>query len=45
MVSVVACHTRDPGSSPVGPKDFSLWNYHNGGSGNSITPESASLEQ
>ena len=27
MVSIVACHTGDRGSTPVGLVDFSPWNY------------------
>ena len=45
MVRVVACHARDRGSNPVGPKSFSLWNYFTGGSGNSATPEGAGFGQ
>ena len=28
MVSVVACHAGDLDSNPVGPEDFSPWNYY-----------------
>ena len=45
MVSMVACHAGDPGSNPIGPEDFSPWNYQDGGSGDSVTPESASGER
>ena len=41
-IRVVDCHTGVLGWSPGGPKIFSPWNYFNGGSGNSVAPESAS---
>ena len=31
MVRVVACHTKDPGSNPVGPKVHFTWNYFSTG--------------
>ena len=42
MVRAVDCHAGVLGSNPCRPKRFSPWNYFNGGSDNSVMPESAS---
>ena len=42
MVTVADSQAGVLGSNPGRPKRFSPWNYFTGGSGNSVTPESAS---